>query len=342
MYTNDCTAWRLARNWGARDLCFVLPSISALEESAHADVAALPPALAAALRDFEVHLAGERGLSPHTVRAYVGDLGRLLRHASRGGVTDLDELTLPVLRRWLAAERVTRHADTTVARRAAATRTFTEYVARTGRAQRDAGAGLISPRVRRRLPAVLTQDQVERLMASAGAGHGTDPVAIRERAVLELLYACGLRVGELVALDLADLDRDRRLLRAMGKGAKQRTVPFGEPAADALEEWLARGRPALVTDASGPALFLGVRGGRLDQRAVRQLVHQALANVGDVPRMGPHGLRHSAATHLVEGGADLRTVQELLGHAALTSTQLYTHVSVERLRAIYEQAHPRA
>ncbi|MGQ0467963.1 MAG: tyrosine recombinase XerC [Sporichthyaceae bacterium] len=303
---------------------------------------ALPPALALALHDFEVHLAGVRGLSPHTVRAYVGDVGRLLRHASRGGVVDLDGITLPVLRRWLAAERVTRHADTTVARRAAATRTFTEFAARTGRAQRDAGAGLVSPRVRRRLPTVLSQDQAGRLLSAALPEGAAGPATLRDHAILEVLYATGLRVGELVALDLGDLDVDRRLLRAMGKGAKQRTVPYGVPAADALDSWLAEGRPALVCERSGAALFLGARGGRLGQRAVRETVHRGIAALGDVPQMGPHGLRHSAATHLVEGGADLRSVQELLGHAALTSTQLYTHVSVERLRATYEQAHPRA
>lgn len=306
-----------------------------------ADAFALPSALAAALRDFEVHLASERGLSPHTVRAYVGDINRLLNHAARGGVVDLDGLTLPVLRRWLAAERVTRHADTTVARRAAATRTFTQYAARTGRAERDVGAGLISPRVRRKLPAVLTQDQAERMLTSTANPMPTDPAALRERAVLELLYASGLRVGELVGLDVGDLDRDKRLLRAMGKGGRQRTVPFGEPAADALEDWLELGRPLLVSERSGAALFLGMRGGRLGQRAVRESVHRLTA-LGGGPPLGPHGLRHSAATHLVEGGADLRSVQELLGHAALTSTQLYTHVSVERLRQTYEQAHPRA
>ena len=312
------------------------------QECARKDALELPQALQAALRDFEVHLASERGLSPHTVRAYVGDITRLLQHAARGGVVDLDGLTLPVLRRWLAAERVTRHADTTVARRAAATRTFTQYAARTGRAQRDVGAGLVSPRIQRKLPAVLTQDQADRLLTSTANPPATDPAALRERAVLELLYASGLRVGELVGLDIGDIDRDKRLLRAMGKGAKQRTVPFGEPAGEALDDWLELGRPLLVSELSGAALFLGLRGGRLNQRAVRESVHRALAALGDVPQLGPHGLRHSAATHLVEGGADLRTVQELLGHAALTSTQLYTHVSVERLRATYDQAHPRA
>jgi integrase/recombinase XerC len=160
--------------------------------------------------------------------------------------------------------------------------------------------------------------------------------------VLELLYATGLRVGELVALDVDDLDLTTGLARAMGKGARERTVPFGEPARLAIAEWLASGRPALTREGSGPALFLGTRGGRLGSRAVRDILGKHLATVADAPAIGPHGLRHSAATHLLEGGADLRSVQELLGHASLTSTQLYTHVTVDRLRASYEQAHPRA
>jgi integrase/recombinase XerC len=300
----------------------------------------LPPALAEAAAAFEVYLRAERGMSPHTVRAYLGDLNRLLRHAARSGVTHPDGLTLAVLRGWLAAERTTRHADATIARRAAATRTFTEYAARTGLAQRDVGVGLVSPKVRRRLPGVLTRDQAAALVAVPIPQDG--PVGVRDRAVLELLYATGLRVGELVGLDVDDLDLDRRVLRAMGKGAKQRTVPFGEPARLATIDWLAAGRPALAHPDSGPALFLGARGARLGQRAVRELLAAYLRHVPAAPSIGPHGLRHSAATHLLEGGADLRSVQELLGHATLTSTQLYTHVSVERLRVSFESAHPRA
>jgi integrase/recombinase XerC len=301
---------------------------------------ALPPALAEALSAFEVHLRAERGMSPHTVRAYVGDVTRLLRHAARGGVDHPDGLTLAVLRRWLAAERTTRHADATIARRAAATRTFTEHAARIGTTQRDIGAGLVSPTVRRKLPGVLTREQAAALVAVPEQHNG--PIGLRDRAVLELLYATGLRVGELVGLDVDDLDLDRRVLRAMGKGAKQRTVPFGEPARAAVLAWLADARPGLARSDSGPALFLGARGARLGQRAVRELVAAHLRHVPRAPVIGPHGLRHSAATHLLEGGADLRSVQELLGHATLTSTQLYTHVSVERLRASFESAHPRA
>ncbi|HEY5031577.1 MAG TPA: tyrosine-type recombinase/integrase, partial [Actinomycetes bacterium] len=159
---------------------------------------------------------------------------------------------------------------------------------------------------------------------------------------LELLYASGIRVGELVGLDIDDYDRGRRVVRVLGKGRKERTVPLGLPAARALDSWLTSGRAAVVTAESGPALFVGDRGRRLDQRAVRRLVHMMVGEVPGAPDLSPHGLRHSAATHLLEGGADLRSVQELLGHATLATTQIYTHVSVERLKATYEQAHPRA
>ncbi len=168
------------------------------------------------------------------------------------------------------------------------------------------------------------------------------PLGLRDGLVLELLYATGIRVGELVGLDVDDVDRGRRLVRVIGKGDKERTVPYGAPAERSLDRWLRGGRPALVTPGSGPALFLGIKGRRIDPRTVRRLVHQHLAALPGVPDLGPHGLRHTAATHLLEGGADLRSVQEILGHASLATTQIYTHVSVERLRAVYQQAHPRA
>jgi integrase/recombinase XerC len=308
--------------------------------SANPPATGLPRELADALEAFEVHLAAERGLSGHTVRAYVGDAGRLLRHASRAGADRVDGLTLRILRSWLSAERTTRHSEVTVARRAAAARAFTAHAARTGLAPADVGAALVSPQVRRRLPAVLTRAQAQTLLAAPV--NGGDPAALRDHAVLELLYASGLRVGELVALDVDDVDLRTGLARAMGKGARERMVPFGEPAAAALADWLRSGRPAIARDDSGGALFLGTRGGRLGSRAVRDILAKHLTAVDDAPAIGPHGLRHSAATHLLEGGADLRSVQELLGHASLTSTQLYTHVSVDRLRSSYEQAHPRA
>jgi integrase/recombinase XerC len=172
---------------------------------------------------------------------------------------------------------------------------------------------------------------------------GPDETVIgrRDSALIELLYATGIRVSELVGLDVDDLDRRRRVVTVLGKGNKQRTVPYGLAADRALDAWLG-GRPELVTDASGPALFLGARGRRIDPRTVRDVVHRRVAAVAGAPDLSPHGLRHSAATHLLEGGADLRSVQELLGHASLATTQLYTHVSVERLRSVYTQAHPRA
>jgi integrase/recombinase XerC len=204
---------------------------------------------------------------------------------------------------------------------------------------RDVGAALASPKGRRELPTVLHAEQAEALVtAPPPAG---DPVALRDRAVLELLYASGIRVSELCGLDLSDVDAARRVIRVFGKGAKERSVPYGLPAQRALDHWLTRGRPALATTESGSALLLGARGGRLQPTTVRRLVGE-YAEAAGLPHTSPHGLRHSAATHLLEGGADLRSVQELLGHASLASTQIYTHVSIDRLRSAYRQAHPRA
>ena len=303
----------------------------------------LPAALAAALADFVRHLEVERDRSAHTVRAYSGDVGALLDHAAQLGVVALDEIDVRVLRAWLGAGASAGAARSTLARRAAAARTFTAWATRTGRLTADPGLLLGVPRARTALPGVLRQDQALGLMdVAAMAADDGSPSGLRDRAVLEVLYATGVRVGELVALDVDDLDHGRRTLRVLGKGRKERTVPLGLPAVHAIDDWLRRGRPVLVTPGSAAALFLGARGGRLDQRAVRTLVHDRLAHVAGAPDLGPHGLRHSAATHLLEGGADLRSVQELLGHATLATTQIYTHVSVERLKSTYEQAHPRA
>jgi integrase/recombinase XerC len=190
---------------------------------------------------------------------------------------------------------------------------------------------------------VLRADEATSLIQEAAKKAEDDsPVGLRDVAVLELLYASGIRVGELVGLDVGDVDAERRVVRVLGKGRKERMVPYGLPAARAVAAWLVGGRPALATDRSGSALFLGTRGGRLDQRAVRTMVHRRVAAVPGAPDIGPHGLRHTAATHLLEGGADLRSVQELLGHASLATTQLYTHVTTDRLRRAYQQAHPRA
>lgn len=307
------------------------------------DTDVLPEPMARVLGEYERHLAVERDLTVHTVRAYVADVRSLLEHASRLGHTDVAELDLRTLRSWLAKQQTLGKSRTTIARRATAARVFTAWLSRTGRAPSDVGASLGSPKAHKTLPPVLRADEASDLIRAA-TEHADDgsPVGLRDVAMLELLYATGIRVGELVGLDIDDLDRERNVVRVLGKGRKERTVPFGRPAARAVDFWLKHARPDLVTGESGPALFLGARGKRIDQRAVRAMVHRRIADVPGAPDIGPHGLRHTAATHLLEGGADLRSVQELLGHASLATTQLYTHVTTDRLRRAYQQAHPRA
>lgn len=303
----------------------------------------LPEPMARVLSDYERHLAVERDLAEHTVRAYLGDVGGLLAHAARLGQTDVADLDVRTLRSWLAKQQTLGKSRTTIARRATAARVFTAWLARTGRVPGDPGASLGSPKTHQTLPPVLRADEAQDLIRAAmeRADDGS-PVGTRDVAMLELLYATGIRVGELVGLDVDDVDRERNVVRVFGKGRKERTVPFGRPAARALDFWLKHARPLLAGPGSGPALFLGARGRRIDQRAVRTVVHRRIADVPGAPDIGPHGLRHTAATHLLEGGADLRSVQELLGHASLATTQLYTHVSTDRLRRAYQQAHPRA
>lgn len=299
----------------------------------------LPDPAASVVDAYERHLTLERGLSAHTVRAYLGDVLSLLEFRE-GRIEAVD---LPALRGWLAAQRATGASRTTLARRAAAVRTFTAWAHRRGHLPADPGARLVAPRPHRRLPAVLRQDQAADLLsASASGAEQHDAVALRDHALLELLYATGVRVSELCGLDVDDVDLDRRVVRVLGKGGKERVVPFGVPAQQAVRTWLASGRPALARPDSPPAMLLGFRGGRFQPASVRRIVHQALDAVPGAPVMGPHGFRHSAATHLLEGGADLRSVQELLGHATLATTQLYTHVTVERLKAIHDRTHPRS
>ena len=309
--------------------------------------AGLPAALTEPLEGWIDHLVAERDLSEHTVRAYTGDVVSLLDHLVRRGGSRVDHLDLATLRSWLALGRTRGDGRTTTARRAASARSFTAHLRRTGTTADDVGLRLASPKAHRPLPAVLTAEQA-RAVASGRPElpDDADPVAravgLRDTAVVELLYASGIRVGELVGLDVDDVDRGRRLLRVLGKGRKERSVPYGLPAERALDSWLVSGRPDLARSATGPALLLGVRGGRVDPREVRRVVHAAVSGVPGAPDLGPHGLRHSAATHVLEGGADLRSVQELLGHASLATTQIYTHVTVERLRAVHAAAHPRA
>ena len=298
----------------------------------------------AILDEFDDYLSLQRGRSTHTRRAYLGDLRSLFAFLDdRAPGTGLQGLSLPVLRSWLAAGAGAGAARTTLARRTSAVKAFTAWAVRRGLMAADPAARLQTPKACRTLPSVLRQDQALAAMSAAKSGSQQgDPLALRDRLIVELLYATGIRVSELCGLNVDDVDSGHRLLRVLGKGNKQRSAPFGAPAAEALSGWLADGRPALVTAESGPALLLGTRGRRLDVRQARTVVHQTVAAVDGAPDMGPHGLRHSAATHLLEGGADLRVVQELLGHSSLATTQLYTHVTVARLRAVHDQAHPRA
>lgn len=296
---------------------------------------------AVVLGDYETHLAHERDVSVHSIRAYLGDLRSLASHAERLGIDDPARLDLRGLRSWLANLKTRGAARTTLARRSTAASVFTAWLARTGRAEQDAGALLARPKAHRELPAALSQDEM-RAVIDAIVVDESDPASSRDLAIIEVLYGTGIRVAELVGLDVDDLDHERQVVRVFGKGRKERAVPFGGPARSALQMWLQRGRPQLLTSASGAALFLGVRGGRIDPRVVRAVVHERLGAVEGVANLGPHGLRHTAATHLLEGGADLRSVQEILGHASLGTTQIYTHVTDERLRAAYRQAHPRA
>ncbi|MGY5763882.1 tyrosine recombinase XerC [Brachybacterium sp. DNPG3] len=327
---------------------------------------------------FVAHLSLERGRSEHTVRAYLREAEGLLLHLRDVERADLAELDVAALRSWLAARAETGATASTLARSAAAARTFTAWLAATGRIPHDVGGRLRVPKRGRHLPTVLSVEQAAVLMdeaenaeprsatpgtATTGTPGGREPadgtrepdapaedpigwaVALRDAAVLELLYSSGLRVSELVALDRSGIDRSQRTVRVRGKGDKERIVPVGVPALEAILRWERDGRPVLLERGggrAGSALFLGVRGGRLGDRAVRTLVDEHAAASGVGRSISPHTLRHSAATHLVEGGADLRSVQDFLGHSSLATTQIYTHVSAERLRSTVEQAHPRA
>ncbi|HVW40351.1 MAG TPA: tyrosine recombinase XerC [Amycolatopsis sp.] len=312
--------------------------------------AELPPEAQALLDAYERHLRLERGLSEHTVRAYLGDVVSLVdflrRDTENAYPSALGGLDVTVLRAWLADQRNSGASRTTLARRSAAARTFTAWARRQGELDMDPGARLVAPRAHRTLPAVLRAGEASDVMRASSAGAAErEPQALRDHAVLELLYATAVRVSELCGLDIDDVDFANRVVRVFGKGGKERVVPFGVPAERAVTTWLAEGRPVMakaVDTVDSAALFIGVRGGRIDPRAVRRVVHGAVGSVPGAADMGPHGLRHTAATHLLEGGADLRSVQELLGHATLATTQLYTHVTVERLKAIHDRAHPRA
>ena len=293
---------------------------------------------------FERHLRSERGRSEHTTRAYLGDVRSLLGFLeAECGIDEIADIGLRDLRAWLAHQAEGGAARATLARRAAAARTFLGWATRTGRIPVDPSLRLVAPKRGGHLPEVLRQSDAAALLdVAATASDDEDPLHLRDRAALELLYASGIRVGELTALDIDDLDLGTGVVRVMGKGGKERTVPFGGPASQALRDWLGRGRPQVATSESGPALLLGRRGRRADPRQIRSALHALLTHVPGAPDLGPHGLRHSAATHMLEGGADLRLVQEFFFFNDTATTEIYTHVSVDRLKQSYRQAHPRA
>lgn len=304
--------------------------------------AQLTPAWASSVDGFGQWLRAERGNSAHTVRAYTGDITQLGLWCAEHQVEGPDQVALRHLRGWLAAMQSHGASAATLQRRSGAARVFFAWALDEGVVADDPARTLKSPKVGRRLPVHLSSDDLSELFAAATAraAETEGPAGVRDVAILEVLYASGIRVSELCGLDLADLDREHRVLRVLGKGNKERTVPIGAPALAAVDRWLTV-RGEWVRETSN-ALFLGARGGRIDPRVVRRIVHDSLAAVPEAPDVGPHGLRHAMATHLLEGGADLRSVQEILGHSSLATTQIYTHVTDERLRAAFKQAHPRA
>ncbi|GAB3178885.1 tyrosine recombinase XerC [Nesterenkonia halophila] len=305
------------------------------------------------VEEFIAHLRLERGLSEHTIRSYAGDLRQLA-----GRVGRLPGLDLTAIRTWLADLHAGGASRATLNRKTASARTFTAWAHRRGHLATDPSVRLRTAPGGRHLPDVLQDRQIQALtdqLADAAQGPGEpdpgeqaepDPiaraVALRDAAMIELLYATGIRVSELVGLDRGSFEPERRMVRVLGKGDKERMVPYGLPAQRALDAWWEQGRPLLAVAESGAAAFLGRRGRRIDVRVVRRAVDAQLAALGTTAARGPHALRHSAATHLLDGGADLRAVQELLGHASLSTTQVYTHISVDGLRRAYGQAHPRA
>ena len=289
-----------------------------------------------AIEAFTTYLNRERSLSDNTIRAYVGDLESLASHLKALGVEDLSTLNISHLRSWLANQQSKGASRTTLARRATSIKLFTKWAHKEGLLPNDVGFNLATPKAHRILPEIIDAKTADIAMQSldAFAEESGELTAIRNLAMVEMLYASGARVSELCGLNLKDIDYERSTIRVIGKGSKERVIPIGRPAVAALERWLTV-RPQLANEKSGDAVFLGARGKRIDQRQVREVVYKTI-------ELGPHALRHSAATHLLEGGADLRTVQEILGHASLSTTQIYTHVSAERLHSAFKQAHPRA
>jgi len=302
---------------------------------------ALDSELAKAYRS---HLIAERNLSENSIRAYLADLESLLLHINQLGVLEFAQLELNHIRSWLANLSTKGAARSSITRRVVSIRAFTYWGARSGWLERDIGKDLIAPKPERILPDVLDIESAALTIKALEirAQEEASAISLRDLALVEVLYGSGIRISELVGLDLGDIDRQRSTIKVMGKGSKERIVPLGQPALKAVDNWINKARAELVSEASGSALFIGSRGKRIDQRVARDVVYQAMEAIGSDKKLGPHTLRHSAATHLLEGGADLRTVQEILGHSSLATTQIYTHVSHERIKKAYEQAHPRA
>lgn len=335
-WANDGPAPEIFPRIGRKSWHSGLVTSSAQEEAAWSD------SWQASADRFTRYLRFERNRSEHTIRAYLGDLHDVAAFASAAGEHSPDAVSALTLRGWMSAMHERGLSRSTAARRVTSVRMFMRWALGAGLISADPSARLGTPKVSRALPQVLSQQQASDLMTVAAvAADERTPVQLRNLAIVELLYATGIRVGELVGLDVGGLDFTRRTVRVIGKGNKERVVPFGSAAADALSDYVDNARRDFLNDDT-PALFLGVRGKRLDVRAVRHLLDALIFQVSDAPAISPHTLRHSAATHILEGGADLRIVQEMLGHASLATTQMYTHVSVERLRSVYQQAHPRA
>jgi len=293
--------------------------------------------------DFLAYLEFERGLSRNTLEAYRTDLlqyGRFLEERERSALDAAPADVSDFLQRLATGNEGRPPASpATIHRKGACLRSFYRHLRRDGLLDSDPTATLSAPRRTRKLPQVLTRGEVEKLLSQP---RGTEPAVLRDRALLELMYACGLRASEAIGLELMDVDTEEGVLRARGKGSKERIVPIGQAALGALHPYLERGRPALVKGSSETHLFVNFRGGSLTRQGLYKIVRRHALRAGMADRMSPHTLRHSFATHLLAGGCDLRSVQEMLGHADVSTTQLYTHLSSERLKDVYFKAHPRA
>jgi integrase/recombinase XerC len=288
-------------------------------------------------------LSSSRTLSDNTLEAYSSDLAQLVDFAARERVDTASELDTELVRQWLWAQAEAGLAASSLRRKVSAVKKFTLWLVRQGHVVSDPGLRVRAPSAQRSLPRVLGRSHMDDILSGLSErAESGDPIALRDHAMVELLYASALRVSELVGLTMEGLDLSSHTLRVVGKGNKERMVPFGAPAARALQKYLDEGRQTLDRGEGGSSVFLSAQGKKLGVRSVYQVVATLLADSPGTGPLGPHTLRHTAATHLLDGGADLRSVQELLGHASLGTTQIYTHVSTERLTKAYQTAHPRA